>query len=175
MRDSVLATVVTFLSRVLQGAKSTTVATLTSIPYLFNWGDAHREVTEQYPDPISSRTPDDLPPRSRGILFNDIDRCTGCLECDRACPTKSFRIENDVGPDGKTWVARFDIDFASCVFCGLCVEVCPPASLIQTKQYEGSVYNAKDLTTSFGRGQVTPEQRAKWAAARSIELEGDYA
>lgn len=174
VRDSILKSLTQFVVRCFQGARSVVITLATALPYFFNLGDNHREVTEQYPDPISSKTPDDLPTRSRGILFNDIDRCTGCLECQEVCPTKCIHIENDIGPDGKVWVSRFDIDFSTCVFCGLCIETCLPACIIQTRQYEGSVYQVEDLITSFGRGQVTPEQRAKWAAARSMELEGDY-
>ena len=74
---------------------------------------------------------------------------------------------------GKVWVSVFDVDFSNCVFCGLCVEVCAPASLVHTKQYERAVYDLPDLVASFGRGHVTVEQRERWAAVRLMnESEG---
>lgn len=149
------------------GVRSVFRSFMTALPYLIGAGELRKEMTEEYPDPISSRTADDLPPRSRGLLFNDIDRCTGCKECEKVCPAQCIKVENEAGADAqKIWVAVFDIDFSKCVFCGLCTEICEPQSLIHTKQYEGAVYVLKDLVTSFGRGYVTPEQRSKWAAMR---------
>ena len=42
--------------------------------------------TIQYPDRIPVRVQDTLPFRYRGILDVDLEICTGCLACDRACP-----------------------------------------------------------------------------------------
>ena len=140
---------------------------LTAFPYFFGIGDQRKEVTEQYPDPVSSKTEDDLPPRTRGLLTNDIERCTGCRECEKICPTNCFDVETQPGPDpGKIWVSTFDIDFSRCVFCGLCVEVCLPQSLTHTKRYEGSSRITSGMVRRFGRGDVTPEQQEKWANLR---------
>jgi NADH-quinone oxidoreductase subunit I len=145
---------------------------VTALPYLFRLGDLRKEVTEGYPDPVSSKTADDLPPRSRGLLFNDIDRCTGCKECVKICPSQCIRVEEEQRAETtKIWVSIFDIDISQCIFCGLCVEACHPASLVHTRQYEGAAYRLSDLVASFGRGQVTEEQRAKWAALRQATEE----
>jgi NAD(P)H-quinone oxidoreductase subunit I len=171
MRKSVFSGVFQYIKNVCLGAWSIGESCMTAFPYIFRWGDLRKEVTEGYPDPVSSKTADDLPPRFRGLLFNDIDRCTGCRECEKVCPAQCIRIEEEPGADAaKTWVSTFDIDFSRCMFCGLCVEVCQPASLMHTRQYEGAAYSLTDLVASFGRGQVTPEQKAKWAALRqSVE------
>ena len=142
---------------------------MAALPYLFRIGELRKEVTEGYPDPVSSKTADDLPPRSRGLLFNDIDRCTGCGDCKKICPAQCINIDAELGSENsKVWVSVFDIDFSKCMFCGLCVEVCQPTSLIHTRQYEGAAYQLTDLVASFGRGQLTSEQRAKWAALRQL-------
>jgi len=164
---SVFSTIARYLLDVYYGARSVWSSCITAIPYLFSAGDFRKEVTEQYPDPISSRTADDLPPRTRGLLYNHIDRCTGCKECEKTCPTQCISIKADQGAeDAKLWVSKFDIDFSRCIFCGLCAEVCQPQSLVHTKQYEGAVYELTDLVASFGRGSVTNEQREKWASLR---------
>jgi formate hydrogenlyase subunit 6/NADH:ubiquinone oxidoreductase subunit I len=170
--NSVFTSVAHYFGDVFRGMKSLWTSAYTSIPYLFSAGEHRKEITEQYPDPISSKTVDDLPPRSRGLLYNDINRCTGCKECEKTCPTQCIRVETEPGSDeSKTWVSVFDIDFSKCIFCGLCVEVCQPMSLIHTKQYEGSVYEPTDLVAHFGRGSVTPEQREKWIVQRRQALE----
>lgn len=146
----------------------------TALPYLMNVrsGDLKKEVTEQYPDPVSSRIAEELPARSRGLLSNDIDRCTGCKECEIVCPVDCITIETEPGPNlNKIWVSVFDIDLSRCIFCGLCVEVCQPTSLTHTRKYESSVYDLPDLVASFGRGRVTPEQQRKWAELRRAKEE----
>jgi formate hydrogenlyase subunit 6/NADH:ubiquinone oxidoreductase subunit I len=167
-RSSVFTTIAEYFVGILGGIRSATGSFMAALPYLFGKGDLRKEVTEQYPDPISSKTVDDLPPRSRGLLFNEIDRCTGCKACEEICPTECIRVAVDQRPDsGKAWVSVFDIDFSQCVFCGLCVEVCQPQSLVHTRDYERAVYDLNDLVASFGRGVITSEQKAKWAAVRS--------
>ena len=42
--------------------------------------------TVQYPDRMGIRVQDTLPFRYRGILEVDLEICTGCLACERACP-----------------------------------------------------------------------------------------
>ncbi|MDR3607472.1 MAG: 4Fe-4S binding protein [Oligoflexia bacterium] len=164
---SIFSTTKNYLVDILSGFHSACGSFMTALPYLFGKGDLRKEVTEQYPDPISSKTADDLPPRSRGLLFNDIDRCTGCKSCQKICPTDCIQIEVDQRPDSaKVWVSVFDIDFSNCVFCGLCVEVCQPQSITHTRNYERAAYGPKELVASFGRGKITPEQKAKWAAQR---------
>ncbi len=161
---SISDTIKTYFRELYLGARAMWLAVSAALPYL-NGGrsqDIRKEVTEQYPDPVSSRTADDLPPRTRGLLFNDIERCTGCGDCERVCPTHAIRLEAvDLAESAKTWVSVFDIDFARCTFCGLCVESCNPASLIHTKQFEGAVYSKEDLVASFGRGRISVEHLQK--------------
>ena len=169
MTSSVFSTIAHYFRDVFLGLRSVINSCFAALPYLWSRGEFRKEVTEQYPDPVSSRTADDLPARSRGFLFNDIERCTGCKECERVCPVKCIRVENEPLDDIKNWVSAFDIDFSKCIFCGFCVEACTPASLSHTKQYEGAVYDLKNLVVSFGRGKITPEQRSKWSLMRHSE------
>ena len=171
--ESVFSTIRNHIRDALWGSRSVIGSCITAIPYLFSAGELRKEVTEQYPDPISSRTPEDLPSRSRGLLYNDIERCTGCRECETVCPTHCIHIEAEPGADvSKVWVSTFNIDVAKCIFCGLCVEVCQPQSLIHTRQYEGAVYQLSSMVTPFGKGHVTPEQQERWATIRQQSEEG---
>jgi NADH-quinone oxidoreductase subunit I len=165
-------TVAGYIKSVWSGFESATRSLKTALPYLLNVrsGELKKEVTEQYPDPVSSRGADELPARSRGLLFNDIERCTGCGECAKVCPTRCISVETEPGASSsKIWVSVFDVDFSTCTFCGLCTQVCLPTSLTHTRQYEGSVFQLTELVSSFGRGRVTPEQRRKWAEVRRLK------
>src|SRR5690606_1506727 len=113
VRESIFSTFSRYIKDVYWAFRSVVGSCATALPYLFGIGEFRREVTEQYPDPISSRTEDDLPPRTRGLIHNDIDRCTGCGDCKQVCPVSCIDIENEPGPDvKKNWGAVFTVDFS---------------------------------------------------------------
>ena len=59
---------------------------------------------------------------------------------------------------------RFDIDYALCMYCGICVEVCPFDALFWSPEYEYSEPNIADLLhdkDKLGEWMETvPEARA---------------
>lgn len=157
MTVSVFSTFVDYCRKLKGGLVSLCRALSASIPYLFNVNpnSLRKEVTEQYPDPVSSKTVDDLPPRTRGLLHNQIDQCIGCHECAKVCPVQCIQIESErLVETQKEWVSIFDIDHSKCLFCGLCVDVCPTNSLTHTKRYEGATGAKNELVESFGKGEA---------------------
>lgn len=169
MNHSVFSAIAKYFDGILWGVRSTLRSCWTALPYLlsFRSGELRKEVTEQYPDPVSSRTADDLPPRTRGLLFNDIEKCTGCKACEVVCPVNCISVETEKGPEAsKAWVSVFDVDFSRCIFCGLCVEACEPASLTHTKEFEGAVFSVPDMVASFGRGRLSRTQKNRWSEQR---------
>jgi len=123
--------------------------------HFLNRDEVRKIDTEFYPDPVSSRGKDDFPARARGLLFNEIEKCTGCGDCVKVCPAACIVVESQVNEkNNRHWVSKYDIDFSKCIFCGLCVEVCEPNSLVQTKEVQPAVYDPKDLIMSFGRGEL---------------------
>ena len=87
-------------------------------------------VTQQYPHEHPA-----LPPRSRGIIALLEENCTSCMLCARECPDWCIYIDSHKetippGPDGgrarqHNVLDRFAIDFSLCMYCGICIEVCP--------------------------------------------------
>ena len=125
------------------------------LEHFFNQNEIRKIDTEFYPDPVSSRGKDDFPARARGLVFNEIEKCTGCGDCTKVCPTNCIVVESQKNQrNNRAWVSKFDIDFSKCIFCGLCVEVCEPESLTQTKEVQAAVFDPKDLVASFGRGNL---------------------
>ena len=111
--------------------------------------------TIQYPDRTAMRVQDTLPFRYRGILEVDLEICTGCLACERACPIDCIVI--DVTKDKQTKgmvMTRFDIDMAKCMYCGLCSEPCPTGSIHHTPEFEGSDYSLESLIRRFVKDPV---------------------
>jgi len=111
--------------------------------------------TVQYPDRMPVRVQDTLPFRYRGILEVDLEICTGCLACERACPIDCIVIacEKDSATKILT-IAQFDIDIAKCMFCGLCSEPCPTGSIHHTSEFEGADFSLESLIRRFVREPV---------------------
>ncbi|HEY3281214.1 MAG TPA: 4Fe-4S binding protein [Armatimonadota bacterium] len=67
-----------------------------------------------------------LTDRTRGLPVVDMERCIGCLACEKICPNKLIKMETKPSAvKGKRDVIRFDLDYALCMLCNLCEDVCP--------------------------------------------------
>ena len=62
------------------------------------------------------------------------DACTSCMLCVKECPTWCISIESHTEQVSEPGARRpravavldaFTIDMGLCMFCGICVEVCP--------------------------------------------------
>jgi len=106
--------------------------------------------TVQYPDRMPVRVQDTLPYRYRGLLEVDLEICTGCLACERACPIECIRIDARKDKATKAMIlSRFDIDLAKCMYCGLCSEPCPTGSIHHTREFEGADYSLESMIRRF--------------------------
>ncbi|MFQ5479144.1 MAG: NuoI/complex I 23 kDa subunit family protein [Candidatus Binatia bacterium] len=106
--------------------------------------------TVQYPDRMAVRVQDTLPYRYRGMLEVDLEICTGCLACERACPINCIVIDARKDKETKQNILRrFDIDMAKCMYCGLCSEPCPTGSIHHTREFEGADYSLESLVRRF--------------------------
>jgi NADH-quinone oxidoreductase subunit I len=94
-------------------------------------------------------------PRARGVIALDTEACTSCMLCARECPDWCIYIEGhkeEIPPDKpggrvktRAKLDRFDIDYALCMYCGICVEVCPFDALFWSPEYEYSEYKIVDM------------------------------
>ena len=110
-------------------------------------------ITVQYPDRIERPVSEMLPSRYRGFLEVQMDICTGCKRCERACPIECIAIDLEKNPDTrKQEMTRFDIDMGKCMYCGLCVEACKIEStgaIRHTTEFEGATDTFGTLTFRF--------------------------
>jgi NADH-quinone oxidoreductase subunit I len=109
-----------------------------------------RSITQQYP-----HEKPDLPPRTRGVISLKAENCTVCWKCSRECPDWCIYIEShkethDPASGGRARSAklldRFAIDYALCMYCGICVEVCPFDALFWSPEFEYATYDIVELT-----------------------------
>jgi formate hydrogenlyase subunit 6/NADH:ubiquinone oxidoreductase subunit I len=101
---------------------------------------SRRAATRQYP-----HVKPDLPARTRGVIALIEENCTVCMLCSRECPDWCIYIDSHketVAPkEGgrartRNILDRFAIDFALCMYCGICVEVCPFDALLWSPEFE---------------------------------------
>jgi NADH-quinone oxidoreductase subunit I len=111
--------------------------------------------TIQYPDRIPVRVQDTLPFRYRGILEVDLEICTGCLACERACPIDCIVITAEKDPQTRQMtLSQFDIDIIKCMYCGLCSEPCPTGSIHHTTEFEGADFSTESMIRRFVKDPV---------------------
>ena len=110
-----------------------------------------RSVTAHYPDALPQ-----LPPRSRGVIALIEENCTSCMLCARECPAWCIYIDSHkevvpAGPEGgrdktRNVLDRFAIDFSICMYCSICVEVCPFDALHWSPEFEYAELDIRELT-----------------------------
>jgi len=103
----------------------------------------------------------DLAPRTRGVIALLDENCTVCMLCSRECPDWCIYIDShkETVPAAKEGgrartrnvLDRFAIDFALCMYCGICVEVCPFDALWWSPEFEYSEYSLDKLLHEMGR------------------------
>jgi len=85
------------------------------------------------------------PSRSRGSIVLIEENCTVCMLCARECPDWCIHIEGHketipaTEPRGRdrqvNVLDRFAIDFSTCMFCSICIDVCPFDALAWSPEY----------------------------------------
>ena len=140
---------------------------------------ARRPVTRQYPEGHR-----ELPERDRAfpiLLWDDnVEEpyCTGCHACERACPVECMTVlmkdnpnhQNQGGTSKRRKIIdKFWIDYARCMRCNICVEVCNFEAIAMNNTWTGhelSVYDRSDLVMDLP--QLLAQHRAgeldEWVA-----------
>lgn len=93
------------------------------------------------------------------------DRCTSCMICARECPTwcitLTSHLEQSVPAPGArprthNVLDTFTIDWALCMYCGVCIEQCPTDAL----EWSGSRVPSADRLVDLvhDRGLLAPRR-----------------
>ncbi len=151
----------------LKGLKVTLTTMFRTWASIFTGGRRGLQATVMYP-----KVKEMPVPRARGVIALDQENCTVCMLCARSCPDWCIYIEGhkEEKPPAKeggrarvrATLDRFDIDYALCMYCGICVEVCPFDALYWSPEYEYSEYEMGLMMHDMDRLQdwlaTVPEQ-----------------
>lgn len=135
---------VSIVADILGGALSVLKGLWVTITNFFR-----KKATVNYPFPNPERNYKPRPGyRGDFALITDRERgrlrCTACGSCAKVCPDRCIHIVGE--GKGKDRVpSEFYIDLGLCMFCHLCVEVCPFSALTMTPDYEQAAPDPKML------------------------------
>jgi formate hydrogenlyase subunit 6/NADH:ubiquinone oxidoreductase subunit I len=113
------------------------------------------------------------------VLLWDFEKdepfCTGCQVCARYCPVDCITVTMTDNPKfakgeskRKKTVDRFFLDYARCMRCDICVEVCNFDAIVMNNTWEGielSRYDRQDLVM---------DKHALWQQSRSGQLKDPF-
>lgn len=144
-------------------------------PKLRELGEALRSL---FSSPYTSKFPKKVslpPPRFRGIILFEEDKCVGCGACVEVCPAKARAVEDDLETGIRHVVYLRDM----CIYCAQCTTYCPTEAIHHTVDYDLSFTDKepyrdeieKELVFCERCGSViTTRAQLDWIARKVGEL-----
>jgi formate hydrogenlyase subunit 6/NADH:ubiquinone oxidoreductase subunit I len=104
------------------------------------------------------------PPRLRGKLIWNPEKCTGCALCSKDCPSDAITlVVND--KQTKTFVMRYNVD--RCTFCAQCVVNCRFKCIeLMHDQWELAALSREAFTIYYGHPEKVEEYLATAGSTR---------
>ena len=109
-----------------------------------------------------------------GNLAMDWRVCIGCSMCANACPNKALDLEIVQDAKKKRHMKSYVHKSGRCLYCNLCVEVCPVNTLVWDKEYAISTWSKETMT----HDAMTDKDRAdleEFLAQVEVEAEEEKA
>ena len=138
----------TYIGRVLCTIKSLLTGLKTTLTEFFT-----RKVTEQYPE---NRKTQHISDRHRAMLYMPLDENGNnkCIAC--GCPNGTITIKTKMVTDEETGKSKkvldeYMYDLGCCMYCQICVNVCPKDAIAFNNQFENAVFDRKKLIIKLNK------------------------
>ncbi len=141
-----------YFKGIFGGGKSLLIGMRTSMRVFFR-----RKITEQYPE---NRETLYISERFRGTLVmphdeNNQHKCIACGLCQMSCPNGTIKVTSATQEteDGKKkkYLVKYEYDLGSCIFCQLCVNVCPCDAIEFNNSFENAVFTRSKLVKQLNQ------------------------
>ncbi len=133
-----------------------------------------KPATIQFPKEIRKR-PERF--RTSFALLHDEhgeELCIGCLACDKICPSRIIKViptkkrESPVTGKKRGYSADFTLDMNACIYCELCVQVCPTDSIVMLKEQEQPAYSREELCLTMDKLYANEEKVHSWGTGKRL-------
>jgi len=103
---------------------------------------------------------DPVAQHARGVIGLIASACTSCMLCVRECPTWCISLDSHSEEVDEAGARRprtvsvlddFSIDYGLCMYCGICVDVCPFDALEWSPAFDYSAVQRAELVQSMNR------------------------
>jgi NADH-quinone oxidoreductase subunit I len=131
--------------------------------------------TVQFPEVIRPRAERY---RSSFALLHDEhgdELCIGCLQCERICPSQVISIkfggkrESPITGKKRGYADDFVLDMSACIFCELCVQVCPTDAIVMTREPEVPTYSREALVLTMPKLYANEKSKLRaWGDATKL-------
>ncbi len=133
--------------------------------------------------PITVQFPDVVRPRAERYrasfaLLHDEEGdelCIGCLQCERICPSQVIAIkaagkrESPITGKKRGYADDFTLDMSACIFCELCVQVCPTDAIVMTREQDPPAYSREDLVLTMEKLYANEKSKTRsWGDATKL-------
>ena len=105
-----------------------------------------------------------IPAEAHGTIALSASACTSCMICVRECPTWCIELEShteqvsDAGarrPRTVNVLDAFRLDFGLCMYCGICVDLCPFDALAWSPEHDHTAATAAGLVHGITELEMT--------------------
>ena len=83
--------------------------------------------------------------------------CIGCPFCEIICPSRVILVkpagkrESKVTGKKRGYADDFTLDMSACIFCELCVQVCPTDAIVMTREQDQPAFGREDLVLTMAK------------------------